>query len=67
MPLTTALANMPDRQQPYAAMVGRMSYISPPPDRWTDLLAGVIAFIDPLLEDDDRMPSRWSCDAATWT
>ena len=32
LPLAKALAHMPDRQQPYAAMVGRMGYPSPPPD-----------------------------------
>lgn len=31
MPMAVALANMPNRQQPYAAMVERMSYLSPPP------------------------------------
>jgi hypothetical protein len=33
MLLAEALASMPDRQQPYAAMVQRMSYLAPPPDR----------------------------------
>jgi hypothetical protein len=66
MPLAEALANMPDRQQPYAAMVRRMSYLAPPPERWADLLVGVIAFVDPLLGDEDGALSRWSCDGASW-
>jgi hypothetical protein len=49
--MAVALASMPDRQQPYAAMVARMSYLSPPPELWTDLIAGVISFVDPLLTD----------------
>jgi hypothetical protein len=65
VPLDDALANMPDRQQPYAAMVRRMSYLAPPPERWTDLLADVIAFVDPLLSDDAVLP-RWSCGSASW-
>ena len=44
MPLAEALANMPDRQQPYAAMVRRMSYLAAPPEDWTDLIADVITF-----------------------
>jgi predicted nucleotidyltransferase component of viral defense system len=66
MSLAEALANMPDRQQPYTAMVQRMSYLAPPPERWTELLAGVIAFVDPLLDDEDGALSRWSCDGASW-
>jgi hypothetical protein len=66
MPLADALANMPDRQQPYAAMVRRMSYLASPPERWTDLIADVIAFVDPLLDGDDGALSRWSCDGASW-
>jgi predicted nucleotidyltransferase component of viral defense system len=66
MPLAEALANMPDRQQPYAAMVRRMSYLAAPPEGWTDLVADVIAFVDPLLDGDDGVLSRWSCDGASW-
>jgi hypothetical protein len=66
IPLAEALANMPNRQQPYAAMVQRMSYLVSPPDRWSDLIADVIAFVDPLLADAKRAPSRWDCDRASW-
>lgn len=66
MPLAEALASMPDRQQPYAAMVRRMSYLSPPPERWADLIVGVIAFVDPLLVDEALALSRWSRESASW-
>jgi len=56
--------NMPDRQQAYEAMVERMSYLTPPPPRWTELIEGVIDFIDPLLSDDSF--SHWEPEALTW-
>jgi hypothetical protein len=67
MPMAEALANMPDRQQPYAAMARQMSYLASPPQRWADLLAGVIAFIDPLLVDETGALSRWSRESASWS
>jgi hypothetical protein len=63
--MAEALASMPDRQQAYGAMVERMSYLSPPPERWTELIDGVIEFIDPLLADDGRL-SHWDRRALTW-
>jgi predicted nucleotidyltransferase component of viral defense system len=51
--MADALTDVPDRQQPYAAMVARMSYLSPPPENWSDLIEGVIEFIDPLLADGE--------------
>jgi hypothetical protein len=57
---------MPDRQQPYAAMVQRMAYLSPPPSLWTELIVGVIAFVDPLLVDDSGSLSYWDQDKLTW-
>jgi hypothetical protein len=66
LPLADALANMPDRQQPYAAMVRRMSYLAPPPERWTELLADVIAFVDPLLADETEALTRWSRESSSW-
>jgi hypothetical protein len=57
---------MPDRQQPYAAMVTRMSYLSPPPELWTDLIDGVIAFVDPLLTDVDGRLSDWDPERLKW-
>ncbi len=66
MPMAAALANMPDRQQSYAAMVERMSYLSPPPERWTDLIDGVIDFIDPLLADEAGRFSHWDSEKLAW-
>lgn len=63
--MAEALANMPDRQQAYEAMVERMSYLLPPPERWTELIDGVIEFVDPLLVDDGRL-SHWDPEALTW-
>jgi hypothetical protein len=63
--MAEALASMPDRQQAYGAMVERMSYLSSPPERWTELIDGVIEFIDPLLADDGRL-SHWDPEALTW-
>jgi hypothetical protein len=64
MTMRDALARMPDRQQPYAAMVTRMSYLYPPPEQWTDVIAGVIGFVDPLLGDDHL--SHWDPNALRW-
>lgn len=66
MPMAEALANMPDRQQPYQAMVDRMSYLSPPPRRWIDLIDGVVAFVDPLLSDDGESVSYWDPETLAW-
>jgi predicted nucleotidyltransferase component of viral defense system len=66
IPMAEALADMPDRQQPYAAMVQRMAYLSPPPSLWTELIVGVIAFVDPLLVDDSGGLSYWDQDKLTW-
>lgn len=63
--MADALAGMPDRQQAYEAMVERMSYLSPPPERWPELIDGVIKFVDPLLADDGHL-SRWDPEALTW-
>jgi Nucleotidyl transferase AbiEii toxin, Type IV TA system len=64
--MAEALQNMPDRQQSYAAMVERMSYLAPPPERWTDLIDGVIGFVDPLLDDGDGRLSQWDPDRLEW-
>ncbi len=66
MPMAEALANMPDRQQPYEAMIERMSYLSPPPKQWTDLIARVIDFVDPLLSDDGERFSHWDPERHAW-
>jgi predicted nucleotidyltransferase component of viral defense system len=64
--MAEALRNLPDRQQSYAAMVQRMSYLSPPPQRWTELIDGVIAFVDPLLNDSDGRFSHWDPGLLEW-
>lgn len=61
-----ALMNMPDRQQPYEAMVARMSYLSPPAALWTELIGGVIDFVDPLLSDEDDSLSYWDPEQLQW-
>lgn len=63
--MAEALANMPDRQQPYAAMVERMSYLSPPPERWADLIEGVVEFVDPVLVYHEHL-DRWDHTGSTW-
>jgi hypothetical protein len=49
LPLSEALAEMPDRQVAYSAMLARMSYQRLPPARWRDMVADVTAFVDPLI------------------
>ena len=64
--MAEALANMPDRQQPYTAMVARMSYLFPPPELWTDLITEVMEFADPLLRTEDRVFSYWDPEQLQW-
>jgi hypothetical protein len=64
--MSEALADMPDRQQPYAAMVERMSYLSAPPTDWTELIEDVIAFVDPILEHADYRFSEWTPEQLCW-
>jgi hypothetical protein len=61
-----ALINMPDRQQPYEAMVARMSYRSPPPELWSELIGEVIDFVDSLLSDEDDLLSHWDPEQLQW-
>lgn len=64
--MAEALADMPDRQQFYGPMVERMSYLSPPPKQWTELIEDVIEFIDPLLLDSEERLSHWDPDSIAW-
>jgi nucleotidyltransferase AbiEii toxin of type IV toxin-antitoxin system len=64
--MAEALENMPDRQQPYAAMVQRMSYLSAPPTSWAELLAGVVSFVDPLLLDTNGNLALWESEQLAW-
>jgi hypothetical protein len=59
VPLSVALENMPDRQTSYTAMLDRMSYQRVPPASWTELLAEVRAFIDPLFDPQPEALGSW--------
>ncbi len=43
-----------------------MSYLSPPPDLWTELIEGVISFADPLLVDGHATLSHWDPEQLEW-
>jgi hypothetical protein len=66
IPMRQALRDMPDRQQPYTAMVKRMSYLSQPPEKWSDVIADVIEFVDPLLADGAEHLSFWDHETLRW-
>lgn len=57
--LRTALAEMPDRQAPYTAMLSRMAYQRPLPRSWSELLIDVRGFVDPLVTDTDGGLTSW--------
>jgi hypothetical protein len=59
VPLSVALAEMPDRQAPYAAMLSRLAYQRPLPQSWRELLTGVRDFVDPLVMDADGRLTSW--------
>jgi hypothetical protein len=66
VPLGEALAEMPDRQAPYAAMLSRMAYQRALPQSWKELLVDLRDFVDPLVTDiDDRLTS-WDPVAQVW-
>jgi predicted nucleotidyltransferase component of viral defense system len=48
-PFSQALADLPDRQQSYEALRARASFALSPPERWTDLVDDVTAFVDPVV------------------
>jgi len=64
--LADALADMPDRQRPYTAMINRMGFQHAPPASWNDLLADVRAFIDPLIADTTCRLRRWDRANRRW-
>jgi len=66
LPLSEALADMPDRQRSYDALRRRASFTLTLPDRWTDLVADVIAFVDPLIHDDTGQLSAWDSEMCQW-
>lgn len=61
-----ALAEIPNRQQSYDAMVERMSYLQPPPVGWDELIADVVAFVDPLLATDASAQLYWDPRLRRW-
>ena len=67
VPLAEALADMPDRQAPYSAMLARMSYQRVPPARWRELLADITGFVDPLIASVDGELTAWDPEALRWT
>jgi hypothetical protein len=66
LPLSEALADMPDRQRSYDALRRRASFTLALPDRWTDLVADVIAFVDPLVRDDAGVLTAWDPGTCQW-
>lgn len=66
VPLREALADMPDRQMPYAAMLSRMAYQRPLPPPWGELLADVCAFVDPLVTDAEGRLASWDPIDRVW-
>ncbi|HEY7961201.1 MAG TPA: nucleotidyl transferase AbiEii/AbiGii toxin family protein [Solirubrobacteraceae bacterium] len=67
MTLAAALADMPDRQQTYTAMLERMAYQRMPPASWHQLLDEIRAFIDPLIKDGAHHLIKWDPATQTWT
>lgn len=65
--LAIALADIPNRQQTYTAMLGRMAYQRMPPASWQVLLDDIQAFIDPLVEDTTGQLIEWDPATCTWT
>lgn len=66
MGMSQALAGMPDRQATYTAMLGRMSYLTSPPEIWGELLRDVTAFLDPLIEGEASGLASWSPKQTRW-
>jgi hypothetical protein len=64
--LAVALADIPNRQQTYTAMLGRMAYQRMPPESWQVLLDEIHAFIDPLVEDVTGQLIEWDPATHTW-
>ncbi len=67
LPLSEALAELPDRQSSYDALRWRASFSLAPPDRRADLIADVGAFVNPLIQDDANLLATWDPAAREWT
>lgn len=66
IPLSESLAEMPDHQAPYTAMLARMSYQRPLPKSWSQLLADVREFVDPPITDSDHRLASWDPVERAW-
>jgi predicted nucleotidyltransferase component of viral defense system len=64
-PLSLALASLPDRQRSYDALRARASFELAPPERWTDLVDDVTAFVDPVVRAAGGS-MLWSPTTARW-
>lgn len=65
--LTVALADMPDRQAPYAAMLTRMAYQRVLPESWGELLVGVRDFVDPVIGGEVDARAVWDPQRQRWS
>lgn len=65
--LAEVLAEMPNRQQSYDALRRRASFAIEPPTRWSDLMADVVAFADPLIADTADLLATWDPERREWT
>jgi len=65
-PLSQALDDLPDRQQSYDALRARASFALAPPRRWADLVADVIAFVDPLVGAASAASTAWNPSTGQW-
>lgn len=64
--LAEALADLPDRQPSYTAMLNRMAYQRVPPASWNDLVVDVQAFVDPVIRDKAGRLHTWDPAASRW-
>ena len=67
LPLSEALVELPNRQQSYDALRTRASFTVAPPGRWDELIAEVVAFVDPLTHEDAVLLTSWSPQTCRWT
>ncbi len=65
--LAEALADMPDRQAPYAAMLTRMAYQRVLPASWGELLVGVREFVDPVISGEADGQAAWDPHEQRWS
>jgi nucleotidyltransferase AbiEii toxin of type IV toxin-antitoxin system len=66
IPLREALAEIPDRQAPYAAMLSRMAYQRRLPHSLSELLGDVRDFVDALVTDAEARLTSWDPVDCAW-